>query len=78
MSLASYFDLLLFWLTAKGYSSPAEEARRKEIWLDNRQVVLVHNILADQGMKSYRMGMTEFADMVSRDGSRPSFAAVIL
>lgn len=37
--------------------------------MDNRQVVLVHNILADQGMKSYRMGMTEFADMVSRDGS---------
>lgn len=48
-----------------------EEARRKEIWLDNRQVVLVHNILADQGIKSYRMGMTEFADMVSREGSSP-------
>lgn len=54
----------LIWLTAKGYSSPAEEARRKEIWLDNRQLVLVHNILADQGIKSYHMGMTEFADMV--------------
>lgn len=51
-------------MTAKGYSSPSEEARRKQIWLDNREVVLVHNILADQGIKSYRLGMTEFADMV--------------
>lgn len=45
------------------YSSPSEEARRKEIWLDNRRVVLVHNIMADQGIKSYRLGMTYFADM---------------
>ncbi|XP_075874112.1 cathepsin L.1 [Nelusetta ayraudi] len=52
---------------SKGYSSPVEEARRKEIWLDNRQVVLVHNILADQGIKSYRMGMTEFADMPNEE-----------
>jgi len=26
--------------------------------------VLVHNIMADQGIKSYRLGMTYFADMV--------------
>ncbi|XP_041669315.1 cathepsin L.1 [Cheilinus undulatus] len=45
------------------YSSPSEEAHRKDIWLNNRRVVLVHNIMADQGIKSYRLGMTYFADM---------------
>lgn len=35
-----------------------------QIWLNNRKLVLVHNILADQGIKSYRLGMTQFADMV--------------
>lgn len=68
VSLWSCSDRFLLCLTAKGYSSPAEEALRKEIWLANREVVLVHNILADQGMKSYRMDMTEFADMVRGEG----------
>uniref|UniRef100_A0A3Q2WZB6 Cathepsin L2-like n=1 Tax=Haplochromis burtoni TaxID=8153 RepID=A0A3Q2WZB6_HAPBU len=48
----------------KSYHSPSEEAHRRQIWLNNRKFVLVHNILADQGLKSYRLGMTYFADMV--------------
>ncbi|XP_033879982.2 procathepsin L-like [Acipenser ruthenus] len=47
----------------KFYSSPVEEAMRKETWLTNRKYVIVHNMLADQGIKSYRLGMTFFADM---------------
>ncbi|XP_051578667.1 procathepsin L-like [Myxocyprinus asiaticus] len=47
----------------KSYSSGKEEAQRKLTWLSNRKLVLVHNILADQGLKSYRLGMTYFADM---------------
>ena len=34
------------------------------IWLDNLKLVLEHNLLADQGIKSYRLGMNHFADMV--------------
>uniref|UniRef100_A0A672J642 Cathepsin L.1 n=1 Tax=Salarias fasciatus TaxID=181472 RepID=A0A672J642_SALFA len=49
---------------ARSYNSPAEEALRKEIWLNNRKLVLVHNMMADQGIKSYRLGMTFFADLV--------------
>uniref|UniRef100_A0A3B4GLM0 Cathepsin L.1 n=1 Tax=Pundamilia nyererei TaxID=303518 RepID=A0A3B4GLM0_9CICH len=45
------------------YDSESEEAHRKQIWLNNRKHVLVHNILADQGLKSYHLGMTHFADM---------------
>ncbi|CAI5696298.1 unnamed protein product [Oreochromis niloticus] len=47
----------------KSYDSESEEAHRKQIWLNNRKLVLMHNILADQGLKSYHLGMTHFADM---------------
>ncbi|XP_034530193.1 cathepsin L.1 [Notolabrus celidotus] len=52
------------------YSSPSEETHRKQIWLNNRRVVLVHNIMADQGIKSYRLGMTYFADMQNEEYKR--------
>ncbi|KAM6917075.1 cathepsin L.1 isoform 1-T2 [Lycodopsis pacificus] len=54
----------------RSYNSPAEEAKRKETWLINRKLVLVHNILADEGMKSYRLGMTYFADMENEEYKR--------
>nr|XP_024662028.1 cathepsin L1-like [Maylandia zebra] len=47
----------------KSYDSELDEAHRKQVWLNNRKFVLMHNILADQGLKSYRLGMTHFADM---------------
>ncbi|KAL7861641.1 hypothetical protein SRHO_G00130820 [Serrasalmus rhombeus] len=47
----------------KGYGSEEEETRRKMIWLDNRKLVQEHNMLADQGIKSYRLGLNHFADM---------------
>ncbi|XP_031436423.1 procathepsin L-like [Clupea harengus] len=48
----------------KSYSSLEEEAHRKNIWISTRLRVLDHNILADQGIKTYRMGMNQFSDMV--------------
>ncbi|XP_041810502.1 cathepsin L.1 [Chelmon rostratus] len=54
----------------KSYSSPSEEAQRKEIWLTNRRLVLVHNIMADEGIKSYRLGMNYFADMHNEEYKR--------
>lgn len=55
----------------RSYRTAAEEAERRQVWLSNRKLVLVHNILADQGIKSYRLGMTEFADLVRPRGRRP-------
>ncbi|XP_036449143.1 cathepsin L1-like [Colossoma macropomum] len=52
---------------AKSYGSVEEESRRKMIWLDNRKLVLEHNMLADQGIKSYRLGMNHFADMDNQE-----------
>ncbi|XP_043938839.1 procathepsin L-like isoform X2 [Protopterus annectens] len=47
----------------KSYSSSEEEVYRKDIWLSNRDYVVKHNELADLGFKSFRLGMTYFADM---------------
>nr|XP_057946226.1 cathepsin L.1 isoform X1 [Doryrhamphus excisus] len=54
----------------KSYSSLLEESQRKQIWLSNRRMVLVHNIMADQGIRSYRLGMTFFADMENEEYKR--------
>ncbi|XP_020781202.2 procathepsin L-like [Boleophthalmus pectinirostris] len=51
----------------KSYSSPSEEARRRDVWLRNRELVLEHNMLADQGVKSYRLGMNYFADLENHE-----------
>ncbi|KAK3538174.1 hypothetical protein QTP70_032564 [Hemibagrus guttatus] len=51
----------------KSYKSVEEEARRKMTWLENRKLILVHNMLADQGIKSYRLGMNHFADMSNQE-----------
>ncbi|XP_025756536.1 cathepsin L1 [Oreochromis niloticus] len=51
----------------KSYDSPSEETQRKQIWLNNRKLVLKHNALADQGLKSFRLGMTYFADMENEE-----------
>ncbi|KAL4624174.1 cathepsin L1-like [Arapaima gigas] len=51
----------------KTYSSPAEEEQRKLTWMSNRKRVLIHNMLADQGFKTYRLGMTFFADMDNQE-----------
>ncbi|XP_038585708.1 cathepsin L.1 isoform X1 [Micropterus salmoides] len=54
----------------RSYSSPSEEAHRRQIWVNNRRLVLVHNIMADEGIKSYRLGMTYFADMENEEYKR--------
>ncbi|KAL7861640.1 hypothetical protein SRHO_G00130810 [Serrasalmus rhombeus] len=51
----------------KRYGSMDEESRRKMTWLDNRKLILEHNLLADQGLRSYRLGMNHFADMDNQE-----------
>ncbi|KAJ8289483.1 hypothetical protein GJAV_G00001810 [Gymnothorax javanicus] len=54
----------------KVYSSSEEEDQRKLTWLSNRKYVIVHNMLADEGIKSYRLGMNYFADMDNQEYRR--------
>ncbi|XP_049320212.1 procathepsin L isoform X3 [Astyanax mexicanus] len=51
----------------RSYESEEEESQRKMVWLSNRKLVLEHNVLADQGLKSYRLGMNLFADMNNQE-----------
>ncbi|XP_048413976.2 cathepsin L.1 isoform X2 [Stegostoma tigrinum] len=51
----------------KLYSSPEEVDHRKEIWLTNRKTVIAHNMLADQGLYNYRLGMNSFADLKNEE-----------
>ncbi|XP_063040102.1 cathepsin L.1 [Engraulis encrasicolus] len=51
----------------RSYASSVEEAQRRLKWVENRRMVLVHNMLADQGIKSYRLGMNYFADMDNQE-----------
>ncbi|XP_028293259.1 cathepsin L1-like isoform X2 [Gouania willdenowi] len=51
----------------KSYNSTSEENMRKQIWLANREMVLEHNIMADQGNMSYHLGLTVFADMENEE-----------
>ncbi|XP_072546261.1 procathepsin L-like isoform X1 [Salminus brasiliensis] len=60
----------------KIYHSVEEESQRKLTWMTNRKLVLVHNMLADQGVKTYRLGMTYFADMDNNE-YRKMFASCL-
>ncbi|KAI4879793.1 hypothetical protein NFI96_027057 [Prochilodus magdalenae] len=51
----------------KSYGSVEQESQRKVIWLDNRKQILEHNLLADQGIKSYRLGLNRFSDMDNQE-----------
>ncbi|XP_053488895.1 procathepsin L [Ictalurus furcatus] len=51
----------------KIYKSVEEESQRKKTWQENHKLVMNHNILADKGIKSYRLGMNYFADMSNQE-----------
>ena len=43
-----------------------EETKRKEIFRSNVKLIELHNYLHDKGVKSFRLGVNEYADMVSK------------
>jgi len=50
----------------KGYTNEAEPLRRM-IWESNVRFINKHNLEADRGMHTYRVGMNEFGDMTNRE-----------
>ena len=54
------------FITDKKYTQH-EELRRKEIFRSNLKAIEMHNYLNDRGIKTFRMGINEYADMVSDD-----------
>ncbi|XP_063039890.1 procathepsin L-like [Engraulis encrasicolus] len=57
------------WKVTNGkvYSSPEEEAMRKQIWMDNWSEAEAHNARYAQGLETWTMGMTQFADMTGEE-----------
>ncbi|XP_053365291.1 procathepsin L-like [Clarias gariepinus] len=53
----------------KTYKSVEEENWHKNTWLKNLKLVKDHNKLADQGIKSYKLSMTYFADMNDQENN---------
>lgn len=55
---------ILFFVSDKKYESE-EEAKRKDIFAYHLKVIQMHNYLHDHGFKTFRLGVNEYADMVS-------------
>lgn len=56
-----------FKLVHKKIYSKQEESKRKSIWLKNIDLIIKHNIEADNGLHSYRLEINKFADMTGED-----------
>jgi len=50
--------------TGRSYEDQ-EEARRKHIFSTNLKRIEMHNFLHSKGLKSFKLGITPFADMVT-------------
>ncbi|KAL3285480.1 hypothetical protein HHI36_000012 [Cryptolaemus montrouzieri] len=53
--------------TEKSYRSPVEASRRFAIFKENLQKIENHNVLFDQGIVTYKMGVTKFADLTKEE-----------
>ena len=60
------YSLDWHFLSGRSYEVE-EEARRKDIFSTNLKRIEMHNYLHSKGLKSFRLGITPFADMVKFD-----------
>ncbi|XP_063301939.1 uncharacterized protein LOC134601394 [Pelobates fuscus] len=56
----------------KKYVTPDSELFRRKAWEATWDKVQKHNKLADQGLKNYRLGMNQFADMTEEESKSQS------
>ncbi len=63
-----FFKIEYNCLTCLGkfYETDQEETRRKNLFADSLKKIEAHKKLYDQGLKTYTLGLTEFADWVSQ------------
>ncbi|XP_076470311.1 cathepsin L-like peptidase isoform X2 [Babylonia areolata] len=51
----------------KSYDSDRTEAARRKIWESNLKMIVRHNLQADRGVHSYRLGINHLADMTQTE-----------
>jgi cathepsin L len=73
-SAASLYDNSLegFWgefkqKHNKQYASNEEEGKRRLIWEENLKKIQAHNLRADMGHHTYRLGMNQFGDLTNQE-----------
>ncbi|XP_074603655.1 digestive cysteine proteinase 3-like isoform X2 [Brevipalpus obovatus] len=52
---------------SKEYSSPAEESYRKRVFSQNLDLITEHNLEADKGTKSFKLGVNRFCDQTPEE-----------
>jgi len=72
LGLASALDLDAEWEAfktsyGKNYMHAREETYRRQVWLHHLDVIQKHNLEADRGLHSFRLGVNEFADMPNKE-----------
>lgn len=48
---------------SKIYTDAAEEGYRRDVWEDHRRYIQQHNLEADRGLHTFRVGVNKYADM---------------
>lgn len=61
-----HFPVLCIVYVGKAYASEQEERLRRNLFADNLRKIESHNYLFEMGLKSYKMGINQFSDMVCR------------
>ena len=65
ISLVNFlFHLLSFYISDKWYETIEEELQRKDMFHQNVKRINMHNSLYDHGIKSFKLGVNEYTDMV--------------
>ncbi|XP_076450120.1 cathepsin L-like peptidase [Babylonia areolata] len=68
---ASLLDLdrewMIFKKTHNKMYSPQAEAVRRVIWEQSLQMIVEHNLEADRGLRTFRLGMNHLGDMTSNE-----------
>ena len=63
----SLTTIITYWIPSadKNYADTQEEEMRKMIFSTNLKKIEMHNYLHAKGLKNFRLGVNEYADMVS-------------
>ena len=62
----TFFTTILFYnlIVGRSYADATDERARKDIFARHLKAIAINNYLYSKGLKSFTMGINEFADLV--------------